>query len=116
MSDGQPKRRRPLLTLLVLAGLLLLAVRLLYGGRGKDFPDRSTPPKLQAGALERVAALDEPMSQLAALGSILNRPLLLLGIAVLALVAWGAVTFFAVKLAILSAARAQPRAGMALQM
>ena len=64
MSDAKPKRR-PLLTLLVLVGLLLLAVRLLYGGRGKDFPDRSTPPKLPAGALERVAALDEPPGNLA---------------------------------------------------
>src|SRR5690349_16654890 len=63
MSDD--KKRSPLFTLIVLAGLLLLAVRLLYGGRGKDFPDRSTAPALPASALERVAALDEPPGNIA---------------------------------------------------
>jgi hypothetical protein len=64
--------------------------------------------------LERVAALDEPMSRLAAIGAILDRPLLLLGIGVLALAAWGLVTFFAVRFAILSASRAEPKAGIPL--
>ena len=50
------------------------------------------------------------MSQLAALGSILNRPLLLAGIGALALAAWGLVTFLAVRFAILSASRAYPKA------
>ena len=49
------------------------------------------------------------MSRLAALGSILNRPLLLLGLGALVLLAWGGVTFVAVRLAILSALRAQIR-------
>ena len=51
-----------------------------------------------AGCVNRsngVAALDEPMSRLAALGSILNRPLLLLGLGALVLLAWGGVTFVA---------------------
>jgi hypothetical protein len=47
--------------------------------------------------LERVAALDEPMSRLAALGAVLDHPLRLLAIGVLALAAWGVVTFFAVS-------------------
>jgi len=55
--------------------------------------------------LERVAALGDPMSRLAALGSILDRPLLLVAIGLVALAAWGAVTFLAVRLAILSASR-----------
>jgi hypothetical protein len=46
------------------------------------------------------------MAQLAAVGSILNRPLLLLGIGAVALIAWGMVTFLAVRFAILSASRA----------
>ena len=49
------------------------------------------------------------MSQLAALGTILNRPLLLVGIGALALAAWGLVTFVAVRFAILSASRAYPK-------
>jgi hypothetical protein len=53
---------------------------------------------------------EQPMSQLAALGSILNRPLLLAGIGALALAAWGLVTFLAVRFAILSASRAYPKA------
>src|SRR5205085_1120950 len=59
--------------------------------------------------MTRVAALDAPMSQLAALGTILNRPLLLVGIGALALAAWGLVTFVAVRFAILSASRAHPK-------
>lgn len=65
--------------------------------------------------LERVAALEEPMARLATVGSILQRPLLLLFVGLLALAAWGAVTFFAVRLAILSAARAEPKARVQLQ-
>jgi hypothetical protein len=56
--------------------------------------------------LERVAALGEPMQRVAALGSIFNRPGLLIGLAILGLAAWGGVTFLAVRLAIISAARA----------
>ncbi|HEY3158407.1 MAG TPA: hypothetical protein VGJ78_05550 [Vicinamibacterales bacterium] len=40
---------------------------------------------------------------------------LLASLSVLFLAAWGAVTFFAVKLAILSAARVQPKIGIPLQ-
>jgi len=54
------------------------------------------------------------MSRLAALGSVLNRPLLLLGLGALVLLAWGGVTFIAVKLAILSASRAQMRPEISL--
>jgi len=63
--------------------------------------------------MERVAALERPMSQLAELGSIFDRPLLLAGIAAFGLLAWGVVTFVAVRLAMVSAARAglvSPRA------
>jgi hypothetical protein len=59
--------------------------------------------------LERVGALETPMTRLAALGSILDRPLLLLAVAVAGLLAWGGVTFAAVRLAIVSAARADRR-------
>jgi hypothetical protein len=56
--------------------------------------------------LERVAALAEPMGRIAALGSLLDRPWLLIAAAVIGLAAWGGVTFLAVRLAIVSAARA----------
>jgi hypothetical protein len=49
------------------------------------------------------------MARLAALGSVLDRPMMLIMIGLLALAAWGLVTFFAVRLAIISAARSQPR-------
>jgi sugar lactone lactonase YvrE len=58
-------KRHPFLTFLVLVGLLALAVRLLYGGRGKDFPDRSGEPRLPASALETVATLEEPPGNIA---------------------------------------------------
>jgi hypothetical protein len=56
--------------------------------------------------MERVAALQEPMTRVAALGSILQSPARLIVIGLLALVFWGGVTFGAVRLAIISAARA----------
>jgi hypothetical protein len=56
--------------------------------------------------MERVAALQEPMTRVAALGSILQSPGRLVVIGGLALLFWGAVTFGAVRLAIISAARA----------
>ncbi|MBW2258576.1 MAG: hypothetical protein JRI25_28855 [Deltaproteobacteria bacterium] len=40
-------------------------VRATMGGRGADFPDRSTPPRLGAEALEVVATLDEPPGNVA---------------------------------------------------
>jgi hypothetical protein len=46
------------------------------------------------------------MSRVAALGSVLQRPALLTLVALLALAAWGGVTFLAVRFAIISAARA----------
>lgn len=62
MAEG---KRHPFLTFLVLVGLLALAVRLLYGGRGQDFPDRSGEPRLPASALEQVAVLAEPPGNIA---------------------------------------------------
>jgi hypothetical protein len=55
--------------------------------------------------MERLAALEEPMTRVAALGSIFNRPWLFVIVGLVALAAWGAVTFVAVKLAIVSAAK-----------
>jgi Asp-tRNA(Asn)/Glu-tRNA(Gln) amidotransferase A subunit family amidase len=55
--------------------------------------------------LERVAALEEPMARLAALGSLFDRPGRFVLYGALALVAWGIVTFLAVRFAIVSAAR-----------
>jgi hypothetical protein len=55
------------------------------------------------------------MARLAAVGGILQRPLLLLVIGVLALAAWGLVTFLAVRLAILSAARVEPKTRVQLE-
>lgn len=46
--------------ILALAGFLYLR----YGG-GKDFPDRSTPPLIDASAVEIVATLDEPPGNIA---------------------------------------------------
>jgi hypothetical protein len=51
------------------------------------------------------------MTRLAALGGIVERPWLLVLVAALALLAWGVVTFFAVRLAILSAGRARAISG-----
>lgn len=51
--------------------------------------------------LEGVAHLREPMTRLALL---LDHPILLAGLALLALLVWGAVTFLAVRLALLSVA------------
>jgi hypothetical protein len=55
--------------------------------------------------LERVGALGEPLQQLGPVLALLEHPVLLLLAIALGLGAWGAVTFYAVKLAILSAAR-----------
>jgi hypothetical protein len=52
--------------------------------------------------LERVADLREPMTRLAALAALLDHPVLLAGLVLLGLGAWGAVTFLAVRLALLS--------------
>jgi hypothetical protein len=56
--------------------------------------------------MERVAALEPPMARLASLGSILERPWQLVAVAAFGLAAWGVVTFGAVRLAVVSAARA----------
>ncbi len=58
--------------------------------------------------LERVGSLAEPMGRLAALTSVLDRPVLLLLVALAGLGAWGLVTFLAVRMAIVSARRAEP--------
>jgi hypothetical protein len=55
--------------------------------------------------LEQVGVLVGPMSRLTAL---IDRPVVLLLIAVAALSAWGGVTYFAVRLAIVSAQRTRP--------
>ena len=50
--------------------------------------------------LQRVALLAEPMLRLTQLLSLVNRPLLLLAVALGALLAWGLVTYLAIRLAI----------------
>jgi hypothetical protein len=58
--------------------------------------------------MERLAALEAPMTRVAELGSLLsifNRPWLLGLVGLVVLAIWGAVTFVAVKLAIVSAAK-----------
>ncbi|MEO8504636.1 MAG: L-dopachrome tautomerase-related protein [Acidobacteriota bacterium] len=62
---AETTKRHPFLTFLLLVGLLALAIRLLYGGRGSDFPDRSGEPRLTGEAMEQVAALDEPPGNIA---------------------------------------------------
>lgn len=56
---------RLLLVLLSLVGLLLLALKLRYGGGSTDFPDRSGAPSLPASALEVVAELPTPPGNIA---------------------------------------------------
>jgi sugar lactone lactonase YvrE len=51
--------------LLLAAVAVLGMVRATMGGRGADFPDRSTPPRLDSEALEIVATLDEPPGNVA---------------------------------------------------
>ena len=58
------------------------------------------------GCCPDLIKVGEPMARLAALTTLLDRPLLLVGGALLALAAWGVVTFAAVRLAIVSAHRA----------
>jgi hypothetical protein len=53
-------------------------------------------------SLDRVAALGEPMARVARIGGLLERPALLILVAGLGLGLWGAVTFLAVRSAILS--------------
>ena len=64
-SMAETTKRHPFFTFILLLGLLALAIRLLYGGRGKDFPDRSGEPRLTGEAIEQVAALDEPPGNIA---------------------------------------------------
>ena len=56
--------------------------------------------------MERLAALEAPMTRVAELGAIFDRPWLFAVVGLVALAAWGAVTFVAVKLAIVSASKA----------
>lgn len=50
--------------LVVLLGVIALTLYMRYGG-GKDFPDRSTPPLVDASRVEIVATLDEPPGNIA---------------------------------------------------
>jgi hypothetical protein len=59
--------------------------------------------------LERVADLRDPMTRLAALAVLLDHPILLAGLVLLGLAVWGAVTFFAMRLALLSVSGALTR-------
>lgn len=54
-----------LLSLLALVLVLLLIVRLRYGG-GREYPDRSTSPRYPADSLEVVLAYEEPIGNVAA--------------------------------------------------
>lgn len=56
---------RILLTLIALIAVLLLALKLRYGGGHADFPDRSGTPSLPASALEVVAELPTPPGNIA---------------------------------------------------
>jgi hypothetical protein len=56
--------------------------------------------------LVQVAALGDPMNRIAALGSLVANPVRLLVASIAALAIWAAVTFFAVRFAVLSAFRA----------
>jgi len=56
---------RLLLGLALLIGVLLLALKLRYGGGRADFPDRSGPPSLPDTALEVVAELPTPPGNIA---------------------------------------------------
>ena len=56
--------------------------------------------------MERVAMLEAPMSRLASAALVLDRPFLLVVLALCGMVLWGLVTYVAVRLAIVSANRA----------
>lgn len=56
---------RMLLALIALIAVLLLVVKLRYGGGRSDFPDRSGAPTLPASALEVVAELPTPPGNIA---------------------------------------------------
>ncbi|MFO0475625.1 MAG: hypothetical protein ACK52K_10800 [Alphaproteobacteria bacterium] len=49
----------------VLPGVIALTLYTRYGG-GRDFPDRSTPPLVDASSVEIEATLDEPPGNIAA--------------------------------------------------
>ncbi|MGC4081495.1 MAG: hypothetical protein QM736_05100 [Vicinamibacterales bacterium] len=91
-----------------------LAARLARSGVGTradaEVGGRLRGPMEQLSALraplEQVGSLAGPMGQLAGLTALLERPVLLIVIALAALAAWGAVTFVAVRMAIISARRA----------
>jgi len=55
--------------------------------------------------LERVGALEQPMARLATLVSLFDRPMRFVIWGIAALIAWGLVTFVAVRSAIVSARR-----------
>jgi hypothetical protein len=54
--------------------------------------------------LDRVAALQGPIMRLSSIGTLFDRPFLLMFLGLLGLVAWGLVTYLAVHLAITKAA------------
>jgi sugar lactone lactonase YvrE len=56
--------RNIFVVVLLLAGVLALTLYVRYGG-GKDFPDRSTAPLIDAANVEVVATLDEPPGNIA---------------------------------------------------
>ena len=59
--------------------------------------------------LERVGELRDGLAAVGGLTSILQRPLLLVFVGLLALLAWGVVTFLAVRFAIISARASDAR-------
>ena len=61
-----------------------------------------------ANRWRQVGALAGPMSRLAALTSIVDRPMLLIAVALAALAAWGLLPPLAVRMAIVSARRSDP--------
>ncbi len=60
--------RRVIVGIIVLIALLLLAVRVFYGGGGR-LDDRTTDPALPAAAVEQVAALEYPPGNIAVAAS-----------------------------------------------
>ncbi len=57
--------RRLFLTVLLLAGVLLLTVRLMYGGGREGFPDRTGEPLFSADVMETVAETEYPPGNIA---------------------------------------------------
>jgi sugar lactone lactonase YvrE len=62
--NQQPPMKKILLLLLFLAVALAVTLRVRYGGGG-SYPDLSTPPVLDAGALEEVLSYAEPVGNVA---------------------------------------------------